>query len=67
MDGEAENDEAELEVGIEDKECGAEAGSGSATVYERMGRRNKKALISATVLRNREEKEGGWELLEVLG
>jgi hypothetical protein len=48
VDGEAETDDAELEVGVEDKECGA--GSGSATVYERMGRRNIKALISATGL-----------------
>jgi hypothetical protein len=47
VDGEAETDEAE--VGIDDKECGAEAGSGNAKVYERMGRRSMKAFILPTI------------------
>ena len=46
MDGEAESDEAELEVGVDDKEGGAEA----RTVYETTGRRNIMALISATTM-----------------
>jgi hypothetical protein len=49
VDGEAETDEAE--VGIEDNECGAEAGSGSAKVYERMGRRKMKRFILPTIVK----------------
>lgn len=61
VDGEAETDEAE--VGSDDKECGAEAGSGSAQVYERMGRRKMKRFILSTLGIKKEEKEGGWEVL----
>jgi hypothetical protein len=45
VDGEAESDEAELEVGVDDNERGAEA----RTVYERMGRRNIKVFILPTI------------------
>jgi hypothetical protein len=59
VDGEAETDEAELEVGVDDKECGAEAGSGRARVPGRRKRRNMKRFILPTTAIEEGELEMG--------
>jgi hypothetical protein len=55
VDSEAESEEAELEVGVDDKEGGVAA----ARVYERMGRRNIKTLILQTIAIEEGELEMG--------